>query len=203
MPPPIPSKLHDVSQHREADHPIEKLILHRWSPRALSGEPLSDHELHTLFEAARWAPSTYNEQEWRYLYARNGSPQWPTFFDLLVDANKAWCHRASILCVMIAHKVFTKTGKPNPVHLFDTGASFENLALQGIAMGLIVHGMAGFDFDKARRVLNIPDDWAVAAMFAAGKPGDPNDLPEQMRTREIPSGRKPLKEIIAEGGFAF
>jgi nitroreductase len=190
-------------EFRKADHPIEPLFLQRWSPRAMSGEVLSDEEMLTLFDAARWAPSTYNEQEWRFLYARRQTPQWQTFFDLLMEANQAWCKQAGMLVVVLAHKVFSKNGKPNPVHLFDTGAAFENLALQGAAMGLVVHGMAGFDFDKARSELRVPDDYAVAAMFAAGRPGNEADLPEQLRQREVPSDRKPVKEIICEGAFSF
>jgi nitroreductase len=105
--------------------------------------------------------------------------------------------------VILAHKVFTKNGKPNPVHLFDSGCSFENLALQGTVMGLVVHGMQGFDYDKARTALGVPNDYAVAAMFAAGRPGDIDELPEQMREREKPSDRKPVDEIICEGEFSF
>jgi nitroreductase len=189
--------------YRTPEHPIETLFVARWSPRAMSGEPLSEEEIGKLFEAARWAPSTYNEQEWRFLYARRDTPQWPLLFDLLVEGNQAWCKNAAMLCVILAHKVFTKNGKPNPVHLFDSGCAFENLALQGTAMGLVVHGMQGFDYDKARTALNVPDDYAVAAMFAAGKPGDVGVLPEQLRDREKPSDRKPIDEIICEGKFAF
>jgi nitroreductase len=193
----------DALKFRQADHPIEPLFLKRWSPRAMSGEPLTDDEMRSLFEAARWAPSTYNEQEWRFLYARRDTPQWPTFFDLLMEANQTWCAQAALLVVVLAHKVFARNGKPNPVYLFDAGAAFENLALQGAAMGLVVHGMAGFDFDKARATLNVPDDFAVAAMIAIGRSGDVNDLPEPLREREEPSGRKPVAEIICEGPFAF
>jgi nitroreductase len=193
----------DALEYRTADYPIELLFLQRWSPRAMSGEALSDDEMLTLFEAARWAPSTYNEQEWRFLYARRDTPQWPVFFDLLVEGNREWCHRAALLAVVLAHKVFSKNGKPNPVHLFDSGCAFENLVLQGAAMGLVVHGMQGFDFDKARIVLKVPEDFAVAAMFAAGRPGDPGELPQKLQEREKPSDRKPVSEIICEGKFAF
>ena len=140
-------------EHRKPDHPVESLFVERWSPRAMSGEPLSEGEILTLFEAGRWAPSTYNEQEWRFLYARRDTPQWAPIFDLLVEGNRAWCKNAGMLVVILAHKVFAKNGKPNPVHLFDAGAAFENIALQATAMGLIVHGMQGFDFEKARTTL--------------------------------------------------
>ena len=169
----------------------------------MSGEPLSEAELFTLFEAARWAPSTYNEQEWRFLYARRDTPPWPLLFDLLVEANQEWCRNAALLSVVLAHKVFQRNGKPNAVHVFDSGLAFENLALQGTAMGLVVHGMAGFDFNKARTTLGVPEDYAVCAMFAVGRPGNPAELPPELREREVPSQRKPVREIVCEGRFAF
>jgi nitroreductase len=189
--------------HRNADYPIEKLFLARWSPRAMTGEPLSDKEIRTLFEAARWAPSTFNEQEWRFLFARRDTPQWQTFFDLLVEGNQAWCRNAAMLVVILAKKTFTQNGKPNPVHLFDCGAAFENIALQGSVMKLVIHGMQGFDFNKSCTALKVPDDFAVAAMFAAGRPAEPDTLPQMLRDREKPSDRKAIAEIICEGPFAF
>jgi nitroreductase len=193
----------DALEYRIADYPIEPLFLKRWSPRAMSGEGIGEDEMLTLFEAARWAPSTYNEQEWRFLYARRETPEWQTFFDLLVEANQAWCQNAAMLVVVLAHKVFAKHGKSNPVHLYDAGAAWENLALQGTAMGLVVHGMSGFDFDKARTVLAVPDEYAVCAMCSVGRPGDEANLSPQLQEREVPSGRKPVREIICEGAFGF
>jgi nitroreductase len=192
-----------VEDFRKPDRPIEALILRRWSPRAMSGQPISDDEMLTLFEAARWAPSTNNEQEWRFVYARRETPAWATLFDLLAEGNKIWCERAAMLVVVCASRFFARNGKPDPVHLFDCGAAFENLALQGTAMGLVVHGMAGFDFERARTALGVPESFAVAAMFAVGKPSDPNDLPEKLREREKPSGRRPVSESISEGRFSF
>jgi nitroreductase len=195
--------LPDATDHRTPEHPIESLIYRRWSPRAMTGEPISDAEMLALFEAARWAPSTYNEQEWRFLYARRDTPHWATFFDLLVEANQQWCRNAAMLVVIVAHKVFARNGKPNAVHLFDCGSAWENLALQATAMGLVAHGMAGFDFDKAAATLRVPQDYAVAAMFAIGRPGDPDELPEALRKIEVPSGRRPVRESICEGPFTF
>jgi nitroreductase len=192
-----------AADYRSPDHPIEPLIWKRWSPRAMSGESLSDAELLTLFEAARWAPSTYNEQEWRFLYARRETEHWNAFFDLLMAANQEWCKNAAVLVVVLGHKVFARNGKPNPVYLFDCGSAWENLALQATAMNLVAHGMAGFDFERAHRTLKVPDDYAVAAMFALGRPGDPESLSPELREREKPSGRRPAKESICEGPFAF
>ncbi len=169
----------------------------------MSGESLSDAQLNSLFEAARWAPSTYNEQEWRFLYAHRDSEHWSTFFDLLMEANQTWCEKAAVLVVVVSHKVFERNGKPNPVHTFDAGAAFENLCLQGAAMNLVVHGMAGFNRGNARRELNVPDDYEVEAMIAIGPPGDPAELPEQLQEREVPTGRKSIDEIRCEGPFSF
>jgi nitroreductase len=190
-------------EHRTPDYPIEPLFIDRWSPRSMNGEPLNDAELMRLFEAARWAPSTYNEQEWRFLYARRDTPHWPAFFGLLMEANQVWCVRAAVLMVVLSHKVFTRDGKPNPVHTFDTGAAYENLALQGAAMGLVVHGMAGFDRGMARTTLAVPEDYDVEAMVAVGHPGDPTELPPQLQAREVPTGRNAVREFIREGPFAF
>ena len=188
---------------RTADHPIEELFLKRWSPRALSGKSVSEADLHRLFEAARWAPSSYNEQEWRYLYAHRGTPLWETFMNILMEANQVWCKDAGVLIVVLSKKTFTMNGKVNPVHSFDAGLSAMALLLQTAAMGLVGHGMAGFDRDKARTDLKIPDDFAVEAMIAIGHHGDPEKLPEAMRSGEVPSGRKKLSEIAREGHFAF
>lgn len=190
-------------RYRKPEFPVQPIIVNRWSPRAMSGEPITTAQLMSLFEAARWAPSTYNEQEWRFMYARRDTPHWPVFFGLLAEANQVWCRRAAVLIVVASHKVFARHGQPNPVHTFDTGAAFENLALQGGSMGLVVHGMAGFDRSLAQTRLNIPGQYAVEAMIAVGRPGNPADLPPELREREFPSDRKPVHEIACEGPFSF
>jgi nitroreductase len=197
------SHLPDPEAHRKPDHPIELIFIRRWSPRALSGGALTETELLTLFEAARWAPSTYNEQEWRFLYARRETPHWQMFFDLLMEANQAWCRNAAVLVVVLARKTFAQTGKSNPVYLFDAGSAWENLALQAAVMGLVAHGMAGFNFDQARTALRVPEEFAVAAMFALGRPGDPDQLPPALRERETVTGRRPVQQSICEGPFNF
>jgi nitroreductase len=197
------SELPKAEDHRSADYPIEPLFFRRWSPRALSGESLSESELFTLFEAARWAPSSFNEQEWRFLYATRNSPHWQTFFDLLVEGNQAWCKNAAVLVVVLARKTFTRNEKPNRVHLYDAGSAWQNIALQATAMGIVAHGMQGFDYERARTELKVPDNFAVAAMFALGRPGKLEDLPEDIREREVPSGRRKVQESICEGPFAF
>jgi nitroreductase len=191
------------SERREADYPVDELFLDRWSPRALSGEELSEEELMTLFEAARWAPSSYNNQPWRILYARRGSEHWPTFLGLLVEGNRAWAEKAAALLVFVSKETFDFNGQPYPTHSFDTGAAWENLALQASLNGLVAHGMQGFDYERARTELRIPEGFRVEAMVAVGKPGNVEDLPQPLQEREAPSPRKKLAEVICEGPFRF
>lgn len=184
---------------READFPIQPLILNRWSPRAMSGEPISSEEIMALFEAARWAPSSYNNQPWRFVYAKRETPYWPKFFDLLIDFNKGWCQNAALLGLIASEKIFEKTKKPSVTHGLDTGAAWQNLSLEGNARNLVVHGMQGFDYEKAKTTLNIPDVFEVLAMFAVGKKAPIEALSEDLQKKEIPSSRKKISEFAFEG----
>jgi nitroreductase len=175
--------------------------LNRWSPRGMSGDEISRDLLFSLFEAARWAPSSNNNQPWRFIYARRNTDYWPIFFDLLTEQNKIWAKNASVLIVVISKKTFDYNEKPARTHSYDAGAAWENLALQGSLMALVIHGMQGFDYDRARSSLNIPDVFQVEAMIAIGKPGVKEDLPESLQKRELPSPRKRLSEIVMEGNF--
>ena len=186
---------------RTSKYPISDIILNRWSPRAMSGEEISDDELMTLFEAARWAPSSYNNQPWRFVYAGRGTKHWDTLLGLLVPMNQAWAKNASALVVLITRNTFEFNGEPSRTHSFDAGSAWENMALQGSTMGLVIHAMEGFDYDKARELLGVPEGHTVEAMVAIGKPGKKEDLPQGMQGREAPSDRKPLEEIIFEGRF--
>jgi nitroreductase len=167
----------------------------------MSGDEISREVLFSLFEAARWAPSSNNNQPWRFLYARRNTDYWPIFFDLLTEQNKIWAKNAAVLIVVISKTTFDYNEKPARTHSYDVGAAWENLAIQGSLKALVVHGMQGFDYDKARRALNIPDVFQVEAMIAIGKPGKKEDLPESLQEREIPSPRKNLSEIVMEGNF--
>lgn len=186
---------------RQSQYHINPLLLHRWSPRAMSGEEISDTELMRLFEAARWAPSSYNGQPWRFIYAKRNSESWDKLFSLMVDFNKSWAKNAAVLVVIISRKNFEHDEKPSVTHQFDAGAAWENLALQGETQGLVTHGMQGFDYEKARRDLSIPDTFDVMAMVAIGKPAPKEILPTDVQQREEASDRKPLAEIIMEGQF--
>lgn len=189
-----------MSEPRVPAHPIDPLFVRRWSPRAMSGAPLSESELMTLFEAARWAPSAFNAQPWRFLYARRDTPHWVRFLSFLNERNAPWCARAAALVVVLSRKT-TDAGAENWTAAFDTGAAWMSLALQGTLSGLVVHGMAGFDYDRAQAELGIPADWDVQCMVAIGRPGDPALLPEKLQAREVPSLRRPVGESAFEGGF--
>jgi nitroreductase len=189
------------SEIRKADFPIEPMLLDRWSPRAMSGEEIPQDELMRLFEAARWAPSSFNAQQWRALYARRGSEHWRTFFELLVEANKSWAKNSAALIVFISRKKFDYNDEPSVTHSYDCGAAWLNFALQGFQQGLVVHGMEGFDYERARKELRIPDEFQVEAMAAVGKPGVKESLPEKLRARESPNDRRELSENIFEGPF--
>lgn len=189
------------SDFRKPEAKSDEIFINRWSPRAMTGETLPSEELMELFEAAKWAPSAYNEQPWQFLYARRETSHWPLFFDLLVDFNKQWVKDAAVLLVILSKKEFSHNKQPNTTHSFDTGAAWENLALQGSVRNLVVHGMAGFDAANARELLHIPEAFQVEAMAAIGRPAGKEVLPKEMQEREVPSGRKTLAEIIHEGPF--
>ncbi len=191
------------SAHRDPEYGVDLMFLDRWSPRAMSGDPVSEHELMSMFEAARWAPSSYNNQPWRFLYAMRNSQHWDTFFNLLGDFNQKWAKRAWVLVMIVSKTTFDRDGSSSQTHSFDTGAAWENFALQGARNGLVVHGMEGFDYEKAQKDLDVPDEYSVEAMAAVGKPGEKSLLPEEMREREEPSDRKPISEIVGEGPFSF
>jgi nitroreductase len=186
---------------RNSAFKINSIILNRWSPRSMTGEELDNDTLMSLFEAARWAPSSFNNQPWRFIYAKRNTKYWDTIFDLLVESNKVWAKNAGILIVVISNKNFEYNGKFSITHQYDAGAAWENLALEATSRGLIAHGMQGFDYQKARDRLEIPEDFDVMAMIAIGKKGPKENLPPNLQQKENPNDRKPLNEIIMEGSF--
>ncbi|OQA36450.1 MAG: malonic semialdehyde reductase [Candidatus Dependentiae bacterium ADurb.Bin331] len=192
--------LHSVAAlSRKTDFPVEPIFIERWSPRALSPKEITDEELMPLFEAARWAPSSYNAQPWRFIYAKRGTENWNTLFNLMVPFNQAWACNASALVLMVSYKYFPHNGEFSRTHAFDAGAAWQNFALQASQMGLVAHGMAGFDYDRAKIELNISDDYEILMMIAVGRPGNSEDLPADLRTREEPSIRKPVSTFAFEG----
>jgi len=184
------------------DHEILELIKERWSPRAFSSRPPDIETLNRLFEAARWAASSDNEQPFRYLVARaEDGDRHDTLASCLFPGN-AWARKAPVLAMSVAARNFAKTGKLNRVALHDVGAASALLTLQGMSMGVFVHQMAGFDTEKARQVCQIPPDYDPVAMMALGYLGDPESLSEPLRTRELsPRERRPVREFVFSSTF--
>lgn len=184
---------------RMTDSQVDRLFLDRWSPRAFDGSSLGEADLRTLFDAARWAPSSFNAQPWRLLYAVRGDANWDRFLGLLVPANQVWAKNASLLIFFVS--ATTSHDRPSHTHSFDTGSAWMSLALQAQLMGLHAHGMAGVDYDAARTALEVPDDFRIEAAAAVGRRADPSILPEALRDNEKPSGRKPIDEVAFAGNF--
>lgn len=189
--------------NRQTDLPIQPFFLARVSSRAFSQERLTEEELLSLFEAARWAPSSYNNQPWRFIYVRRGDPEWNLMFNTLIEFNQSWCKNADTLVLVLSRNNFTHNEKVCRTAQFDAGAAWMSLALEAEFQKLVAHGMEGFDYDAARRNFNIPESYTIQAMIAIGKPGNIDDLPESLQEKEVPSLRNPLKEMISKGKFNF
>ena len=182
-------------------NPLIAPISERWSPRSFAPLTISEGELETLFEAARWAASSFNEQPWRFIIATRSEPSFNLLASCLVEANH-WAVNAPVLFLSIAHRNFTKNGTENRHAWHDVGLAVGSISIQAAAMGLQLHQMAGFSPELARRHFSIPDDFDPVAMTALGRPGDPQQLPEELRTAEIAQrGRRPLKELVFSGTF--
>jgi nitroreductase len=180
-----------------SDSNLHPLIRKRWSPRAFSGREVSDEDLTTLLEAARWAASTSNEQPWRFIVASRENPAaFGKALSVLVEGNQVWAKNASVLIIAVAKKTWSSSGRPNNHAWHDVGLALGNLVLQAGALGLHAHMMAGFDAAKAREVFHIPEDFDAATAVAIGYLTDPSILPDKLREREIASRtRKRLDEI--------
>ena len=153
----------------------------------------------TLVEAARWAPSCFNSQPWRFVYAVKDIAHWPAMLKLLMDMNQAWAQHAGALIAVVSRNTFEANNNPAPTHSFDTGAAWMSLALQARAMGLASHAMWGIEHDNISKALNLLDNMQIQAIVAVGKPGDKSELPEPLQEREQPSPRKALEDIVFEG----
>jgi nitroreductase len=181
----------------QTEFPIHDLLVRRWSPRSFDERPVDRQALWTLFEAARWAPSSNNEQPWRFIVASKTDQQaeWNRLFGCLVEGNRRWAVHAPVLMLSIASMNFEDDGTPNRHAFHDSGLAAENLVLQATASGLVAHQMAGFDVEKARGDLKIPSGYEPVAMIAVGYPGDPAALPDRLRERELqPRSRRPIRE---------
>ncbi|MFM0502858.1 nitroreductase family protein [Paraburkholderia caffeinilytica] len=192
-----------ASNARTADHPIAPQFLNRWSPRAFTSDPIPDAALLTLLEAARWAPSSYNSQPWRFVYARRDTPHWEQFLGFLNEFNRSWAREAAAIVVVLSKSTFTPPGGaaevPAPTHSFDTGAAWAYLALQASLSGWHAHGLAGIEREKIRQALAVPDVYSIEAAIAIGRAGDKASLPEALQAREVQSQRNSLTAIASEG----
>ncbi|WP_299824083.1 nitroreductase family protein [uncultured Pontibacter sp.] len=182
---------------------VHNLIEKRWSPRAFADTPVEQEQLESLFEAARWAPSAMNEQPWRFIYAtKEDKEAYDRLLSCLVEANQVWAQNAPVLFVSVAKNAYDFNGSPNAFAWHDVGMATANLLLQATELDLHVHMMGGFNAIKAREVLGIPEDFGPVAMGAVGYVGDPEQLPEQLKARELsPRERKPLSEIVFNGNW--
>lgn len=184
-------------------YPLHPPIERRWSPVSFSGRPLSVGDIGSLFEAARWAPSCYNEQPWFFMIATKNDPgEFERLLSCLAPGNQIWVRNAPLLILTFARLTFERNGKPNRHALHDVGLAAGNLVVQAMSMGLFAHQMAGFDGEKVRAAYSIPDGVEPVTAIAIGYHGTSADLPEDLRTREgAPRTRKPLTSILFSGAW--
>lgn len=185
----------DIDHGREPEATIDDMFLDRWSPRAFLPDPIPGDQIQSLFEAARWAPSCYNEQPWLFMYATSKEAK-QRFVSLLTEQNRKWAPQAPLLIFLLAKRAYNLSGKINRHAAFDAGAAWVCLALQARKLGLYAHAMAGFDEKKSYAVLGVSEaQYEVMAAIAVGKIGDPFQLSEDFRSKEFPNSRKPPVEI--------
>ena len=182
------------------DHPIEEILKRRWSPRAFSDRIVERDKLQRMFEAARWAASSFNEQPWSFIVATKEKPdEYAALLSCLTEKNQQWARRAPVLMVSVAKLNFEKNGKPNRHAFHDVGMAVSNLIVQATGSGLYVHQMAGFSVERVRETYGVPEGFEPVAAVAVGYPDDPNVLPEQFRQQEVgPRQRKPIESFIFE-----
>ncbi|MGY4309702.1 nitroreductase [Bradyrhizobium sp. USDA 4369] len=190
---------------RATEHPAHRIFVDRWSPRGFTDEAIPEAQLLTFIEAARWAPSAYNSQPWRFLYALRGTAAFDAFLGPLIEFNRGWAQSAAALVYVLSKKTFIAPGKTEPApsrtHSFDAGAAWANFANQAAVSGWATHGMSGFDVAAAQQALGVPDDVAVEIAIAVGRKGDGAHLPAMLKEREKPSPRLAISEIAASGLF--
>ena len=181
----------------DSQYQIHDLLRRRWSPRAFDDRPIEPEKLRSLFEAARWAPSSNNGQPWRFLVAvKENKAEYDRLFNCLVEGNQQWASRAPVLLLSVATVQF-EDGSVNRHAFHDTGMAAENLVIQATALGLVAHLMAGFRIDQARADCQIPEGYEPVAMMAVGYPGDPAQLSDRLRVREVqPRARKSVTEFV-------
>jgi nitroreductase len=189
---------------RTANPKVQKLFVERWSPRAFDGSEMPQEDLDVIFEAAGWAPSAYNIQPWTFLYAKRGDADWDLLLAQLIDFNQSWAKDGSVLVYIVSDTLMRseKGTSENHSHSFDAGSAWALAALQAQAMGYHTHGMTGIKFGEAEAARGVPSDHRLEAAFVIGKAAGKEILPDYLQEREVPSGRKPVSEIVRHGKFA-
>ncbi|HTX16900.1 MAG TPA: nitroreductase family protein [Candidatus Baltobacteraceae bacterium] len=195
--------MHDHKRPAPADAPIHDLISHRWSPRAFEARPVEREKLRSLFEAARWAASSYNAQPWYFIVGTKDDPEnYKKVLDSFVEFNQSWAKNAPVVVLSVAAHKMPHDGSTNRHAFHDVGQAAANLALQATALGLQVHQMAGIVPEKAREIFSIPPDYEAVAGFAIGYPDAPESLPDHLREREkAPRSRKPVSSFVFTGNW--
>jgi nitroreductase len=192
------------SNGRDSEFSIDTFFLDRWSPRAFTDETMSRDTIMTILDAAHWAPSSGNNQPWRFVYGLRGTPAFDVLLDILSPGNQRWAKNAAALLFVISKTYrVTSNGEHRTAytHSYDTGAAWFSVICQAMKLGYHAHGMEGFDKEQAVELLAVPDGYRVEAAAAIGKIDEPNTLPEDLAEREVPSKRKPVAEIAFEGRF--
>jgi len=185
---------------RVADHPVAEVFLDRWSPRAFTGERISDDLLASFFEAMRWAPSSNNSQPWRIVFAHRGTASFDKLLGVISERNQRWARNASVLLVLLSKR--TLQGSPARNHSFDAGAAWAHLSLQATFAGWATHAIGGFNEESARASLGVSGDYNIDVCIALGRRADPAGLPEDLKPREAPSQRNKIESFVSEGGFS-
>lgn len=184
-----------------ADYPIHELLAERWSPYAFEDRPVPEADLRSLFEAARWAPSSYNEQPWSYIVATKEDPEeFERLLSCLVEGNQVWAKAAPVLALGIVSLRFKRNDQVNRAAVHDLGLAAGNLLVEATARGLFVHQMIGILPDRAREIYGIPEGFEAWTGLAIGYKGDPTSLPDRLRARDLaPRQRRPLREFVFGG----
>lgn len=189
----------DVKTYRTSEYDIDEMFINRWSPRSFSEKEVPQDIVLSLFEAAHWAPSAFNFQPWRFIIGQTAEER-KVFHSFINESNLIWCEKAPVLSLILSKKM-TDEGKAFRTHSFDTGAAWGFLALQANKKGLVTHPMTGFDFDKAREALEIPEEYHIEALVAIGYQDEKEKLSEMLQQREQPNNRQPLGNFIFNGKF--
>ncbi|MBS1803717.1 MAG: nitroreductase family protein [Acidobacteria bacterium] len=191
------SEVNQMKYAQPSTDGVLPVFLERWSPRAFADRDVSAADLKTIFEAGRWAPSSYNEQPWRFFVGHRGSETYSKILDALVPFNQDWAKSAPVLILGVAKTRFSHNDSPNNYAAHDLGAAMALMAVEATALGLAAHQMAGFDWGKAREAFAIPETYAMGSVMALGYHGELTDLEEKFQAQEqAPRSRKPLSEIV-------